>query len=148
MCKAHWLRAVVITGLAILHSEMAEAEQLRLECSIKQGCYRQIDGRSCTTTNPMVSMLVEIDFEAKTWTQFATFKDGTQLSASGNLKSVTQSDITLAERSYADGTTDRATISRLSGAYSSTQHAAQYPVVVTSSGSCNRTTKPLPSSKF
>ena len=151
MCKAHWLRAVVITGLAILHSEMAEAEQLRLECSVKTECYPETiirRGWHCTPRNPSVSMLVEIDFEAKTWTQFATFKDGTQLSASGNLKSVTQSDITLAERSYADGTTDRATISRLSGAYSSTQHAAQYPVVVTSSGSCNRTTKPLPSSKF
>ena len=35
MCKAHWLRALMITGLAILHSEMAEAEGLRLECSIK-----------------------------------------------------------------------------------------------------------------
>jgi len=35
MCKAHRLRAVIITALAILHPEMAEAEQLRLECSIK-----------------------------------------------------------------------------------------------------------------
>jgi len=149
MCKARWLRAVIITGLAILYSEMAEAEQLRLECIIKVGCYRQIERRSCTLRNPLVSMLVEIDFEANTWIEFGTYKDGKQTSASGNLRSVTQSDITLEERSYADGTTDRETISRLSGAYSSTEHPTQYPgVIVTLSGSCNKTTKPLPSSKF
>jgi hypothetical protein len=52
MCKAHWLRAVMITGLAILHSEMAEAEGLRLECSIKTECYPEIMIRShhCTPT--------------------------------------------------------------------------------------------------
>jgi hypothetical protein len=77
MCKAHWLRAVMITGLAILHSEMAEAERLRLDCSVKQDCY-PLDRRfkSCTPTNPVVSMLVEIDFEAKTWAEFATHGDG------------------------------------------------------------------------
>src|SRR5262249_57262422 len=109
--------SVMITGLAILHSEMAEAEQLRLECSIKQvGCYRYVEGIGCTLGNPLVSVLVEIDFEAKTWTEFGTFKDGTQTSASGDLRSVTQSDITLVERSNADGTMSLETISRLSGA--------------------------------
>ena len=88
---------------------MAEAERLRLECSVKQECYRRIEvrGLRCTIYNPVVSILVEIDFEANTWTEFGTFKDGTQTSASGNLKSVTQSDITLEERSYADGRTER-----------------------------------------
>jgi len=150
--KARWLKVVMITGLAIPHSEMAKAEQLRLECSIKQECYPEIviRGRRCTMTNPVVSILVEIDFEAKTWTEFATHQDGTQTSASGNLKSVTQSDITLDEKSYADGRTERETISRVSGAYSSIQHDARKgtPVVVRSSGSCNKTTKPLPPSKF
>ena len=37
--KAHWLKAVMISGLAILYSEMAEAERLRLECSVKTECY-------------------------------------------------------------------------------------------------------------
>jgi hypothetical protein len=91
----------MITGLAILHSEMAEAEQLRLECSVKQDCF-PLDRRwkSCTPTNPAVSILVEIDFEAKTWVEFFTRKDGTQTNASGNLISVTQYDITLDEKSY------------------------------------------------
>jgi hypothetical protein len=153
----YWLRAVLITGLAILYSEMAEAEQLRLECRInKQECYREIQIRGqhstihCTTTNPLVSILVEIDFEAKTWVEFGTFKDGTQTSASGNLKSVTQSDIALEERSYADGRTERETISRLSGAYSSIERFIRggMPYEVILSGSCNKTTKPLPSAKF
>src|SRR5262245_38926478 len=119
MCKAHWLRAVLITGLTILQSEMAEAEQLRLECGLKQECI-PLDRRykSCTPTNPPVRMLVEIDFEAKTWVEFLTHEDGTQTSVSGNLKSVTQYEITLDERSYADGRTGRETISRTSGAYS------------------------------
>jgi hypothetical protein len=94
--KAHWLRAVTITCLAILHSEMAEAERLRLECSIKQDCY-SLDRRfkSCTPTNAVVSVLVDIDFEANTWAEFFTHKDGTQTSASGNLISAGQTDITL-----------------------------------------------------
>jgi len=148
----HWLSAVMISGLAILYSEMAEADRLRLECSINQECHWEITirGRHCRMTNPVVSMLVEIDFEAKTWVEFGIFKDGTQTSASGNLKSVTQSDITLVERSYADGRTERETISRLSGAYSSVEYDSRkgVPTVLTSSGSCNKTTKPLPSSKF
>jgi len=136
----------MIAGFAILHSEMAEAERLRLECSVKEECYREIDGKHCTMTNPVVSMLVEIDFEAKTWVEFGTFKDGAQTSASGDLKSVTQSDITLVD----EGGTQRATISRLSGAYSYVHRDARKgpPVVLIQSGSCNKTTKPLPSSKF
>ena len=114
MCKAHWLKAVMITGLAILHSEMAEAEQLRLECSVKTECYPETiirRGWHCTPRNPSVSMLVEIDFETKTWVEFVTHEDGKQTSASGNLKSVTQYEITLDERSYADGRKGRETIS-------------------------------------
>ena len=86
MCKAHWLRAVIITALAILHPEMAEAEQLRLECSIKTECYPEImiKFHRCTPRNPPVRMLVEIDFETKTWVEFLTHEDGTQSSASGN----------------------------------------------------------------
>ena len=147
MCKAHWLRAVMITGLAILHSEIAEAELLRLECSVKEECYREIDGKRCTITNAVVSMLLEIDFEANTWVEFGTFRDGTQTSASGDLKSVTQSDITLVNRGTG---TDRATISRLSGAYSYVHRDTRTgtPVRLIQSGSCNKTTKPLPSSKF
>jgi hypothetical protein len=151
--KAHWLRGMMIAGLAILSSEMAEAEPLRLECSLKQECYRQIQkgGLRCTITNPVVSMLVEIDFEAKTWVESGTFKDGTQNTASGTLKSVTQSEIILHEKSYPDARTpERETISRLSGAYSSVEYndARGTPVAIISSGSCNRTTKPLPSAKF
>ena len=135
----HWKAylSVMITGLAILHSEMAEAEQLRLECSsIKQECYP--------------SMLVEIDFEAKTWVEFLTHVDGKQSSASGDLKSVTQYEITLDERSYADGRTDRETISRTSGAYSDVRRFVERGIAteVKWSGSCSKTTKPLPSSKF
>jgi hypothetical protein len=127
--KAHWLRGVMIAGLAILHSEMAEAERLRLECSVKTECYREIEIRDnqgpppppCTPP-PVYSMLVEIDFEANTWVKFGTSKDGTQtFTASGNLKSVTQYEITLDERSYA-GRTEREIISRLSGAYSAVKH--------------------------
>ena len=113
MCKAHWLKAVMITGLAVLHSEMAEAERLRLECSItKEECHRlNLGYTSCSVSNPAVSMLVDIDFEAETWMEFITHKDGTQRSASGKLRSVTQYEITLDERSYADGRKGRETIS-------------------------------------
>jgi hypothetical protein len=95
-------------------------------------------------------MLVEIDFEAKTWVEFVTHEDGKQTSASGNLKSVTQYEITLVERSYADGRTGRETISRTSGAYSDVQHSVWegIPTEVRLSGSCNKTMKPLPSPKF
>jgi hypothetical protein len=149
--KAHWLRGVMIAGLAILHSEMAEAERLRLECSVKTECYPEIEvrGKHCTPP-PVYSMLVEIDFEANTWVAFATSKDGTQTSTvSGDLKSVTQYEITLNERSYA-GRTERETISRLSGAYSAIKHPVWegIPTRVILSGSCNQTTKQLPSSKF
>jgi hypothetical protein len=74
----------VISGLAILYSERAGAEQLRLECSIKvQDCHLLNRGyTNCTATNPAsVSMLVEIDFDANTWVEFFTYKDGTQTSS-------------------------------------------------------------------
>jgi hypothetical protein len=141
----------MITGLAILHSEMAEAEQLRLECSIKQDCHLLNRGyTSCTLTNPVVSLLVEIDLEANTWAEIFTSKDGTQTGASGKLRSVTEYDITLDERSYADGRKERERISRTSGAYSYVHRSriGTMPAEVIWSGSCNKTTKPLPSPKF
>ena len=150
---AHWLRAVAISGLAILYSEMAEAEQLRLECSIKEDCHRLNRGfTSCASTNPVVSLMVEIDLEANTWVVFGTLKDGTQTGGgSGNLKAVTQYQIILRERSYKDGRTERDTISRTSGAIDLTHYdvvQGGIPIVVTRSGTCNKTTKPLPSAKF
>jgi hypothetical protein len=143
----------MITGLAVLHSEMAEAERLRLECSItKEECHRlNLGYTSCSVSNPAVSMLVDIDFEAETWMEFITHKDGTQRSASGKLRSVTQYEITLDERSYKDGRTDRETISRTTGAYSDVRRfltSNGLPTEVIWAGSCNKTTKPLPSSKF
>src|SRR5262249_19071560 len=150
--KAHWLKAVMISGLAILYSEMAEAERLRLECSVKTECYpeRIIRGFHCTPRNPPVSLLVEIDLEANTWVEFFTHEDGKQTSGSGNLRSVTQYEITLRERSFADGRTGRETISRTSGAYSDVQYNVWQgiPTEVRLSGPCNKTTKPLPSAKF
>ena len=77
MCKAHWLKAVMITGLAILYSEMAEADKLRLECSINLDCHRlNVGYTKCTLTNPVVSLLVEIDLEANTWAEVGTHKIG------------------------------------------------------------------------
>jgi hypothetical protein len=129
------------------------ANIIRLECSVQQECYRQIEIRGgwCRMTNPVVSLLVEIDLDANTWVEFGTFKNGTQASASGNLKSVTQSEIVLNEKSYADKRTpERTTISRLSGAYSSVQYddSRGFLAAIKSSGTCNKTTKPLPSAKF
>jgi hypothetical protein len=152
----------VISGLAILYSERAGAEQLRLECSIKvQDCHLLNRGyTNCTATNPAsVSMLVEIDFDANTWVEFFTYKDGTQTSSSGKLISVTQYEITLDQKSYA-GRTNRETISRTSGAYSAVVRFldpgnarrwgvnTDVPTEVQWSGTCNKTTKPLPSAKF
>ena len=100
----HWLRTVMITGLAILHPEMAEAEQLRLECSVKEECHRlNVGYTSCTFTNPVVSLLVEIDLEANTWVEIFIYKDGTQSGSSGKLKSITQYEIILDEKLYANG---------------------------------------------
>ena len=96
-------------------------------------------------------MLVEMDFEAKTWVEFGTFKDGTQTSSEGNLVSVTQSEIVLHEQSYANlKPPERETISRLSGAYSSVEYDDRHgtPLTFITSGTCNKTRKPLPSSKF
>jgi hypothetical protein len=142
----------MITCLAILHSEMAEAEQLRLECSIKLDCHILNRGyTSCgELINPYVSMLVEIDFEANTWVEFFAREDGKQTSSSGNLISVTQYEIILSERSYKDGKTGREKISRTTGAYSDFARVVNrgVPTELRSSGTCNKTTKPLPSSKF
>ena len=148
---AHWLRTVAISGLAILYSEMAEAEQLRLECSLKQDCHKlNVGYTSCTLNNPAVSMLVEIDLDANTWKEVFTHKDGTLYGSSGKLRSVTQYEFVLDERSYTNGRTDRETISRTSGAYSDVQlhNVNPMPFEVKYSGTCNKTTKPLPSAKF
>jgi hypothetical protein len=141
----------MISGLAILHSEMAEAEALRLECSVQQDCHILNRGyTSCTPTNPVVSLLVEIDLESNTWVEIFTSKDGTQTGASGKLRSVTQYEFVLDETSYTDGKTEHERISRTSGAYSYVQRFVRQnlPMEVTWSGSCKKTTKPLPSAKF
>jgi hypothetical protein len=130
---------------------MAEAEQLRLECSIKQECRWLItEDRRCVVTNPVVSMLVEIDLEANTWVEIWTQEDGTQHGRSGKLRSVTQYEITLDETSYADGSMEQERISRTSGAYLYVERRAPRPVPMEMkwSGTCKPTTKPLPSAKF
>jgi len=150
---AHWLRAVVIGGLAILYSEMAGAEQLRLECSLKAEC-KWLNRRdpTCIPKNPTVSMMVEIDFEAKTWVEIFTAENGAQSSYSGKLTSVTQYEITLKPVYYsADGGArpQPEKISRTSGAYSDVlRGGGPDPAEWTVSGTCNKTTKPLPSAKF
>ena len=142
---------MVISGLAILYSEMAEAERLRLECSIKLDCHYLNRGYTgCTFANPVVSMLVDIDLEANTWAEVGTHKDGTQTGSSGKLRSVTQYEIVIAEMSYGDGSKEQEKISRTSGAYSyrERQDTRPIPTEIIWSGTCNKTTKPLPSSKF
>src|SRR5262249_37036762 len=145
-------KAVMITGLAILYSEMAEAEQLRLECRVKLDCHYLNRGyTNCTITNPVATLLVEIDLEANTWVEHFIREDGTLSgSSSGKLRSVTEYTIVLDEKSYTDGSKEREIISRTTGAYSyrARHDTRPMPEEVTWSGTCNKTTKPLPSSKF
>jgi hypothetical protein len=122
----------------------APSTRLRLECLITtDDCGNS--GDSCYVRRKYKSVLMEVDFDKRTWRQIWTRNDGSSAASTGILKDADEFTITLISD---DRITEK--ISRVDGSYSSVEKFDLYgkPATGFMNGSCKRTSKDLPRPQF